>query len=119
MGGDTGICLHDISGHTEKDRCAIFLIFAYLVQYIPWIPIKRCTFAYHYFPSVPFVAMMVVYAMVRLAARDKKWRKWIYVYCGTAFLLFILFYPVLSGQPVAYNYVRDTLKWLPDWVLTL
>ena len=103
----------------EKDRCAIFLTFAYLVQYIPWIPIKRCTFAYHYFPSVPFVAMMVVYAMVRLAARDKKWRKWIYVYCGTAFLLFILFYPVLSGQPVAYNYVRDTLKWLPDWVLTL
>ncbi|MCH5252628.1 MAG: glycosyltransferase family 39 protein [Lachnospiraceae bacterium] len=101
----------------EKDRCAIFLVFAYLVQYVPWMLVDRCIFAYHYFPSVPFVAMMIVYTMVRLVKKDKKWLKWVFIYCAAAFILFLMFYPVLSGQPVAYNYIRDALKWLPDWVL--
>ncbi|MCH5264376.1 MAG: glycosyltransferase family 39 protein [Lachnospiraceae bacterium] len=101
----------------EKDRTALFLVFSYLVQYVPWMLVPRCTFTYHYFPCVPFLAMMVVYIMVRLVKRDKKWMKWVFVYLAAAFVLFILFYPVLSGQPIAYNFARDGLKWLPDWVL--
>lgn len=101
----------------EKDRGAIFMVFAYLVQLVPWILVPRCTFAYHYFPSVPFVAMMIVYIMVRLVKKDKKWMRWVIVYCAAAFLLFLLFYPVLSGQPVLDTYVRDGLRWLPDWTL--
>lgn len=93
------------------------MVFAYLVQLVPWILVPRCTFAYHYFPSVPFVAMMIVYIMVRLVKKDKKWMRWVIVYCAAAFLLFLLFYPVLSGQPVLDTYVRDGLRWLPDWTL--
>ena len=101
----------------KKDRTALFLVFAYLVQYVPWMTVLRCTFAYHYFPSVPFLAMMLVYVMVRLADQDKKWFKWILVYIIAAFLLFLLFYPVLSGEPVTESYVRDGLRWLPQWQL--
>lgn len=101
----------------KKDRTALFLVFAYLVQYVPWMTVPRCTFAYHYFPSVPFLAMMLVYVMVRLADQDKKWFKWILVYIIAAFLLFLLFYPVLSGEPVTESYVRDGLRWLPQWQL--
>lgn len=101
----------------EKDRGAIFMVFAYLVQLVPWILVPRCTFAYHYFPSVPFVAMMIVYIMVRLVARDKKWMRWVIVYCAAAFALFILFYPVLSGEPVPDTYVRDGLRWMSEWTL--
>ena len=61
--------------------------------------------------------MMIVYVMVRLVKRDKKWLKWMIVYAVAAFLLFLLFYPVLSGQSVTYDFVRDGLRWLPGWQL--
>lgn len=101
----------------RKDRIALFMVFAYLVQYVPWMLVPRCTFTYHYFPCVPFLAMMVVYVMVRLVKKDRKWMKWVFVYLAAAFALFMLFYPVLSGQPVSDAFVRDGLKWLPDWAL--
>lgn len=101
----------------NEDRTALFLVFAYLVQYVPWMGVPRCTFVYHYFPSVPFVAMMIVYVMVRLVEHNRKWFKWVMIYAAAAFVLFLLFYPVLSGQPVDYAYVRDGLRWLPGWQL--
>lgn len=103
----------------RSDKTAMFLVFAYMVQYLPWILVPRCTFAYHYFPSVPFVAMMVVYCMVLLVRKSPKWLKWMYVYGVAAFVLFLLFYPVLSGQPILDTFARDGLKWLNGWVLVL
>ncbi len=103
----------------SRDWTALFFVFAFFVQYAPWMKVAglRCTFIYHYFPSVPFVAMMIVYIMVRLVGQDKKWFKWCMVYLASAFVLFLLFYPVLSGQPVTGTYVRDGLRWLSGWQL--
>ncbi|MBO4395213.1 MAG: glycosyltransferase family 39 protein [Eubacterium sp.] len=101
-----------------SDGKAMFLGFAYMVQLAPWIMVTRCTFAYHYFPSVPFVVLMIVYSMTKLDEKpDKRWRRWIYVYAGVAVVLFFVFYPVLTGTPVEGNYIRDGLKWLPSWAL--
>ena len=33
--------------------------------------------------------------------------------------LFLLFYPVLSGQPVSLEFVENGLRWLTGWVLVL
>lgn len=103
----------------RTDKTAIFLVFAYLVQYVPWILVPRCMFAYHYFPSVPFVAMMIVYTMYILVKKNPKWLKWAMTYCVAGFFLFLLFYPVLSGQPIEQSFARDGLKWLSGWVLVL
>ncbi|MEE3467031.1 MAG: glycosyltransferase family 39 protein [Eubacterium sp.] len=101
-----------------SDTKAMFISFAYAVQLAPWLLVTRCTFMYHYFPSVPFIIMMIVYVMTILDRKeDKHWRRWIYVYMGAALGLFILFYPVISGTPVDGNFIRDGLKWLPDWAL--
>ncbi len=103
----------------KRDRISIFLMFAYLVQYIPWILVPRCTFAYHYFPSVPFVTLMIGYALYRFIGDNKKKRVWAYLYCAVAIALFVMFYPVLSGHPVSADYVNNGLKWLTGWVLIL
>ena len=103
----------------KRDRIAIFLVFAFLVQYLPWVLVPRCTFAYHYFPSVPFVTLMIGYALARFIGDSKKKRIWAYLYCLAAFALFVMFYPVLSGHPVAADYVNNGLKWLSGWVLIL
>lgn len=104
---------------SERDPKALVLAFSYFVQYVPWMKVAelRCTFIYHYFPCVPFVAMMIVYIMVRLVKKDRKWFKWCMIYLAAAFLLFCLFYPVLSGEPVEATYVRDGLKWMSGWTL--
>lgn len=104
----------------KRDTISLFLVFAYLVQYIPWMLVPRCTFAYHYFPSVPFVTLMVGYTLYCFVGENKKKRHLAYVYCAAAVALFLMFYPVLSGQPVSADYVYDGLKWLYNgWVLIL
>lgn len=102
---------------SKKDHISLFLIFGYLVQYLPWVLVPRCTFAYHYFPSVPFVTMMVGYSLYCFIGDDRKKRWWAFAYCAAAVGLFFMFYPVLSGQPVSADYVNDGLRWLSGWVL--
>ena len=39
------------------------------------------------------------------------------LYALLVFGLFLMFYPVLSGQVVDVNYVTKYLKWFKTWVL--
>lgn len=103
----------------RQDSVSAFLVFAYLVQYLPWMLVPRCTFSYHYFPSVPFVALMVGYSLYCFIGENKKKRYLAYAYCAAAVALFLLFYPVLSGQPVSASYVTDGLKWMSGWALII
>lgn len=116
----------------KKDRTAAFLVVGYLAQYLPWFFVSRITFIYHYFPSVPFVVLMITYGLGqwdrRLAACPEKSRAvkgekaafyaTAALYGALAFGLFLLFYPVLSGQPVEAYYVSKYLRWFKTWVLT-
>lgn len=106
----------------KKDRVSVFLVIGYLAQYVPWMFVTRITFIYHYFPSIPFVALMIVYSLIRLKnifkLSDKKYRFAVSLYAAFVFGLFILFYPVLSGEPVDAGFVDRFLRWGKDWVLT-
>lgn len=110
-------------GIKERDGKAGFLAIAYLAQYFPWVFVSRCTFIYHYFPSVPFVVLMVGYALCRLwekRTREKakaRVKRNILIYTGLAVFLFIPFYPVLSGFPIPTWYAYDYLRWFSTWVL--
>ncbi|MDO4166652.1 MAG: glycosyltransferase family 39 protein [Eubacteriales bacterium] len=105
----------------EKDRKAGFLLIGYLSQYAPWFLVSRIVFIYHYFPSVPFVTVMLGYSMYRLANWQTAWKKrmqtGIYVYVALAIGLFILFYPVLSGLGIEPEFATKYLKWFETWVL--
>ncbi len=101
----------------KKDAISGFLIFAYMNQLLPWMLVPRCTFAYHYFPSVPFATIMIGYSMFCFT-KDVKRRKILCVlYAVTAFSVFLLFFPCLSGKPVTMDYVAGGLKWLRGWTI--
>ena len=103
---------------TKKDRAALFIGVGYLAELLPWVLISRLTFIYHYFTSVPFVVFMNVFAISRLLKDNpKKMTKYICVYSVAVIVLFVMFYPVLSGQPVSINYVNTWLRWLDSWTL--
>lgn len=103
----------------KKDRTAIFLLIGYFAQYLPWFLVTRITFIYHYFPSVAFVVFMIVYSIktIRNQVSRKLFFGLIILYALAAFVLFLLFYPVLAGQPIDADYVVEHLRWLKDWVL--
>ncbi|MCD7824651.1 MAG: glycosyltransferase family 39 protein [Clostridiaceae bacterium] len=101
----------------KKEKGAGFLAVGYLSQYLPWVFIGRVVFIYHYFPSVPFVVMMIGYCMKKLVDWKPKLKPAMYVYVGIALVLFVMFYPVISGKAVDPEYVQKWLKWFDDWVL--
>jgi len=103
----------------QKDRKCRYLTLGYFSQYLPWILIGRVVFIYHYFPSVPFLALMIGYCMKVITDKKPKWKPAMFVYAGLAVVLFILFYPVLTGTPVDAEYVSHYLRWYDSWVLVL
>lgn len=105
----------------KKDRTAAFLLTGYLAQYLPWFFVTRITFIYHYFPSVVFVVMMAIYSLVQWKGKisGKKAAACAAAYGTVVVVLFLMFYPVLAGQPVEASYVNRYLRWFNSWVLTL
>ena len=95
----------------DKDKTVIFLLISYVAQFLPWVFVYRATFIYHYFPSVPFVVLLIVYFF------KTKYPKYMLAYGVLVLGLFFLFYPVLSAAPVSFSFVENFLRWLPAWVL--
>lgn len=104
----------------DRDRTAAFLTVGYLAQYLPWFFVTRITFIYHYFPSVVFVVLMIAYSLMKLRKHlsNRRFLLGITLYGAAVFGLFLLFYPVLSGQPVDAAFVDRWLRWFDSWVLT-
>lgn len=103
----------------KKDKTAAFLLIGYLAQYLPWFFVTRDTFIYHYFPSVVFVVLMIIYSLMQLKTKmpAKAFYPLVSLYGVLVIGLFVLFYPVLSGQPVDAAFVDKFLRWLDGWVL--
>lgn len=102
--------------YKDRDKKAIFLTLGYLSQYAPWLMVTRTVFIYHYFPSVPFVTVMLGYSFYKIVQKNPQRKKWVFVYTAAAIVLFAMFYPVLSGYPITISYA-NILKWFDSWVL--
>jgi 4-amino-4-deoxy-L-arabinose transferase-like glycosyltransferase len=99
----------------RRSHTALFILVGYLTNLIPWIPVKRITFAYHYFPSMLFICIALAYVFHRMIERDAKLgTRRMVVFTAAALALFTLFYPVLAGTQVPDWYPRYLLQWLPN-----
>ena len=97
-----------------------FLLIGYFIELVPWIPVARTTYIYHYFPCVPFTVLMIGYAIKTFYDNVKNKKAVVavsFVYAAVAIGLFILFYPVLAGKPIELEYAQRWLKWFSSWVL--
>ncbi len=100
-------------GIKEKDRSVPVIVLGYLGAFLPWIAITRLAFIYHYFPATIFGTLAIGYVINRLG-KNKKAEKYLWVYPAAVFVLFIVFFPVISGLPAGANYV-DRLELLDTW----
>ena len=101
----------------KPTKTVLFIIIGFLSQYLPWVIVPRSMFIYHYFASVPFFIIAIVMAIRKLEIKKKINTKYIIIYLSIVLLLFIFFYPVLSGTPIPSQYGK-LMKWLPTWWFT-
>ena len=75
--------------------------------------VTRCTFLYHYFPSSMFclAALSLVLAMAKDQRRARRLGA---ALCAAALVLFVWYYPALSGLPTA-AWHADLLNILPSF----
>ena len=96
---------------------ALFILLAFLGLYLPYIFVGRLMFIYHFYYAVPFMILGIVYMLRDAMIRFPKYRHYYHVYLGTVALLFLAYYPVLSGYEVPKAYVDYVLRWFPGWWL--
>lgn len=102
-------------GFKNNDFTGKFIILAYLSYFIPWIFINRSTFIYHYFASSIFMLLAIVYMIYNL--KNTKHKKLYYIiiftFLNISTVLFILYYPVLTGYAFNIEYARNFMIFYP------
>ena len=94
---------------------AWFPVVGYLSLYFPWVVAPRkLTFIYHYFSCVPFLILMIALVLRYLEHVGLVRRRVAYILMGLVMILFIVYYPVLSGLEVPRSYL-NALRILPRW----
>ena len=109
-----------VAVQTVRRKCGkgLFILIAILSQFVPWLPIGRILFAYHYFPTVLFLCFAIAYLMDDMVERKRKgWQLAVYGYTGCAVGLYFVFYPELIGLYVPTWYSQYFLRWFPSWPL--
>lgn len=101
----------------RRDKKAAFLLVGYLAQLLPWVFITRITFEYHYFACSAFLVLSLGYVFRILQQNRRRWRFMVYGYAALCALLFLLFYPGLSGVSVDNSLGHALMGWLPTWPL--
>jgi dolichyl-phosphate-mannose-protein mannosyltransferase len=102
-------------GIRKKDKAILFVLVAALSQYLPWVLVPRLTFIYHFFSAVPFVILCITYVIKHIKEGYRNSRRLVYGYLAVVALLFVMFYPVMSGLVVSREYVSRFLKWFETW----
>ena len=105
--GLTSVILSLIYSYLEKNKNLAFVVFAYLIFFVPWAVSPRIMFLYHYLPSVPFLAIATAYVLRRTP-------KLIVAYFLITLLAFIYFYPHWAGLQVPL-WLDKSYYWVPSW----
>ena len=107
----------------RADFVLLFILIPFLLLWLPYVLISRILFIYHFAPEVPFMILAITYWLNRLwqdhsHRHEKKIvvnRILVISFLILTAILFLLFYTVLSGYPVSYEY-KESLRWLSGWI---
>jgi hypothetical protein len=100
----------------HKDARAFLIVLGYLSQLVPWMFVKRIVFAYHYFPSAVFLALVLAHMFDTLAERGGlRGKRDAALFTAGAGALFALFFPAISGVAAPSAYFTQVLRWFPSW----
>ncbi len=99
----------------KKNKEGAMLVVMILATWLPYFFIGRVMFIYHYFITLPFMMLSIVFIVSRLVEWKKQFKYIIPILCMIFLGFFIYFYPVYSGMPVSHDYIEQT-KWFDEWI---
>jgi predicted membrane-bound dolichyl-phosphate-mannose-protein mannosyltransferase len=105
--GLTSVTLCFVYSYLEKNKDLAFVVFAYLIFFVPWAISPRIMFLYHYLPSIPFLAIATGYTLRRSP-------KLIFGYFAVCLLVFIYFYPHWAGLQIPL-WLDRSYYWVSSW----
>ncbi|MGH2377547.1 MAG: phospholipid carrier-dependent glycosyltransferase [Candidatus Limnocylindria bacterium] len=111
-GGLAAVVWAAIAAWRARSVPLAFLLFALLIQYVPWIPISRVLFFYHFFTALPFYLLILAAALAAMWERGRA--PFVSTYLAIAAGAFLFFYPFVSGQPLAADQAAVFFV-LPTW----
>jgi len=91
----------------ERNKNLGFVVFSYLIFFVPWAVSPRIMFLYHYLPSLPFLAIATAYILRRNP-------KLAFGYFFICLLGFVYFYPHWAGFQVPL-WLDRSYYWLASW----
>ena len=104
--------LHQFYLRREK-KCtrAVFLIVGYLSMLLPWLIIHRTIFIYQYFVSGLFLVLMVANSL----SYSRHPKRNMAIFSVLSVILYAMYYPVLTGQPVKVSFINQVLELFTTW----
>ena len=112
-----GLWLRRVWSAGAGERAVAIILIGFFAQYVPWAFVGRMTFLYHYFASLPFAILALVYILTRFCARGGKAAGvLVAVYALATLVLFILFLPFVTGLLMPRDYA-DALNWFKELYL--
>ena len=91
----------------EKNKKLGFVIFSYLVFFLPWIMSPRIMFLYHYLPSIPFLAIASGFVL-------RRFPKAVVFLLSIGLLSFVYFYPHWIGMRIPI-WLDNSYYWFSSW----
>ncbi|GHV36572.1 hypothetical protein FACS18949_16120 [Clostridia bacterium] len=96
---------------------AAFAVVGFLSVMLPWMVVSRITFPYHYFPANIFLIVALGYLLKRayesMTAREV--RNHAIILAAVSALVFLLFFPAVSGVSSPIDFTHLVLQWFPSW----
>ena len=113
-GGFAAMAVMAVRVFRDRDGKALFILIGYLSQLVPWMPITRIVFIYHYFPSTLFLVLALGHIFDTIIERRRgNYRLAVYGYTAASGALFAVFYPALTGVPATHWYFHNIIRWFP------
>lgn len=98
--------IFDLFKRNKNSSKALFILIAILSQYLPYVFFHRATLAYYFYSIIPFLILGISYMIEKFYTLKKRWiNNLINIYLLCNILLFVLYYPLLSGMPLSGNII--------------
>ncbi|MBR4622304.1 MAG: glycosyltransferase family 39 protein [Ruminococcus sp.] len=101
----------------KRDGAGAFLLVGFFSQFLAWSFISRVAFIYHYFGAYTFGIMLLIYSVKIICERFAKIKPFRYLpfaLPAVSIVMFIIFYPILTGIPISKDYA-SFLRWFESW----
>lgn len=105
------ICLFFIK-RWWRNSTAFLLLLGYVSAYIPFVPVPRVLFLYHYFAPLIFSIMILIFLINELPRRYRIIILFLYII--TVFVNFLYFSPLTYGTKISDSQYQQRV-WLGTW----